>query len=80
MFMPVAEFKARVDRMIDDVKKSELAEGVAEVLLPGEPEMRARERNLREGIPLLPSTLKRLLDYKKDAGLKTDLVEVAKSN
>jgi LDH2 family malate/lactate/ureidoglycolate dehydrogenase len=77
MFMPVAEFKDRVDRMIDDIKRSELAEGVAEVLLPGELEMRARERNLHEGIPLLPSTLKRLLDYKKDAGLKTELVEAA---
>jgi LDH2 family malate/lactate/ureidoglycolate dehydrogenase len=77
MFMPVAEFKARVDRMIDDVKKSELAEGVGEVLLPGEPEMRARQRNLKEGgVPLLPSTLKRLQDYQREAGLKTELEEV----
>jgi len=76
MFMPIDEFKARVDRMIDDVKKSELAEGVNGILLPGEPEMRNRQRHLAEGIPLLPSTLKRLLDYQKDAGLKTELVEV----
>jgi LDH2 family malate/lactate/ureidoglycolate dehydrogenase len=76
MFMPIDEFTARVDRMIDDVKKSELAEGVSEVLLPGEPEMRNRERNLREGIPLLPSTLKRLVDYKTEAGLETQLLEV----
>jgi len=78
LFMPIAEFKDRVDRMIDDVKKSELAEGFSEILLPGEPEMRSRLRNLVEGIPLLPSTLKRLLDYKKEAGLKTELVEVGK--
>ncbi len=76
MFMSTDDFKGRVDRMIDDVKKSELAEGVKEVLLPGEPEMRSRERNLREGVPILPSTLKRLLDYKKEAGLTTELVEV----
>jgi LDH2 family malate/lactate/ureidoglycolate dehydrogenase len=75
MFMPVAEFGARVDRMIDDVKKSDVAEGFKEVLLPGELELRARERNLREGIPLLPSTLKRLNDYRADAGLKAELVE-----
>jgi LDH2 family malate/lactate/ureidoglycolate dehydrogenase len=77
MFMPVAEFKARVDRMIEDVKRSELAEGVKAVLLPGEPELRSRERNLREGIPLLPSTLKRLVDYRKEAGLRTELEEIA---
>lgn len=76
MFMPLDEFTARVDRMIDDVKKSELAEGVSEVLLPGELEMRNRQRNLQEGgISLLPSTLKRLVDYQKEAGLRTELVE-----
>jgi LDH2 family malate/lactate/ureidoglycolate dehydrogenase len=76
MFMPLDEFKARVDRMIDDVKKSELAEGAKEVLLPGELEMRSREKNLREGIPLLPSTFRRLSDYKNEAGLRAELVEV----
>ena len=78
IFMSIDEFKSRVDRMIDDVKKSELAAGVAEVLLPGELEMRARTRNLREGgVPMLPSTLKRLQEYRKEAELKAELVEVA---
>jgi LDH2 family malate/lactate/ureidoglycolate dehydrogenase len=77
MFMPIAEFKARVDRMVDDVKKSDLAEGVKEVLLPGELEMRSRARNLREGVPLLPSTLKRLEDYRVEAGLRSELVRVS---
>jgi LDH2 family malate/lactate/ureidoglycolate dehydrogenase len=62
--------------MIDDVKKSELAEGAKEVLLPGELEMRSREKNLSEGIPLLPSTFRRLRDYKKETGLQAELVEV----
>jgi LDH2 family malate/lactate/ureidoglycolate dehydrogenase len=78
MFMPIAEFKARVDRMIDDVKKSEVADGFNEVLLPGEYELRSRARNLKAGVPVLPSTLKRLLDYKKEAGLKVELEEVSK--
>lgn len=76
MFMSVPEFKDRVDRMIDDVKKSEVADGFKEVLLPGELELRSRARNLTEGIPLLPSTFQRLLEYKKEAGLSTELVEV----
>jgi len=76
LFMPLAEFKARVDRMIDDVKSGERAEGVAEILLPGEAEMRARERNLREGVPLLPSAYRALLKYREEAGLDTELVTV----
>jgi LDH2 family malate/lactate/ureidoglycolate dehydrogenase len=76
MFLPIDEFTARVDRMIEDVKKSELAEGAKEVLLPGELEMRSREKNLREGIPLLPSTFRRLRDYKSEASLRADLIEV----
>ena len=76
MFMPMGEFTARMDTMIDQAKASERAEGVDEILVPGEFEMRARERNLREGVPLLPSTHKALLDYARQAGLETRLVEV----
>jgi LDH2 family malate/lactate/ureidoglycolate dehydrogenase len=76
MFMPIDEFKSRVDRMIDDTKKSELAEGAKEVLLPGEYEMRNRVQNLKEGVPVLPSTLRRLREYRADAGLRTELDEI----
>ena len=76
MFMPMNEFTARVDTMIDQAKASERAEGVDEILVPGEMEMRARERTLREGVPLLPSTHKALLGYAREVGLETQLVEV----
>jgi LDH2 family malate/lactate/ureidoglycolate dehydrogenase len=62
--------------MIEACKGGALADGVAEILVPGETEMRARERNLREGVPLLPSTYRGLLDYAEKAGLETRLEEV----
>jgi LDH2 family malate/lactate/ureidoglycolate dehydrogenase len=75
-FMPFEDFTARVDRMIEAAKASERAEGVDEILVPGELELRARERNLRDGVPLLPSTYRALLRYKEEAGLRTALVAV----
>lgn len=74
MFMPIDDFKARVDRLIDDMKSSPTVEGTKEILVPGETEMRARRDNLAAGsVPLLPSTLKRLVDYQQEAGLETEL-------
>lgn len=77
LFMSRAEFAARVDTMIEAAKSGETAEGVSEVLVPGEMEMVARERNLREGVPLLPSTYRGLLEYRQEAGLETALELVA---
>jgi len=78
MFMPRDALLDRVDQMIDAAKASEKAAGIPEILVPGESEMRARERNLKAGsVPLLPSTYKGLLDYKQKAGLETALVEIA---
>ena len=74
LFMPIEEFRARVDRLIDDMKSSDRIEGTQEILVPGELEMRARQENLAAGsVPLLPSTLKRLVDYQLEVGLTTEL-------
>lgn len=74
MFMPREEFVARVDRMIDEVKSSELAEGTREILIAGELEMRARAANLAAGsVPLMPSNHKALLTMRQELGLKTEL-------
>lgn len=76
LFMPVAEFTARVDRMIEQAKGGERAENVEEILVPGETEMRARTCNLREGVPLLASTYRALRKYREGTGLNTELVVV----
>lgn len=43
-------FKRRVDDLFASVKGSHLAPGSEEILIPGDPERRMRERRLREGI------------------------------
>jgi LDH2 family malate/lactate/ureidoglycolate dehydrogenase len=76
LFSPLAEFTARVDRMIDITKSGERAENVEEILIPGEAELRERERNLREGVPVRPVTYRALLNYAEAAKLTTKLVIV----
>ena len=51
-FMPLEEFRARVDRLIDMITSSERAAGVEEVFVPGEPERRRHAHRSRHGIPL----------------------------
>jgi len=51
-FMAADQFAARMDGFIDLLKAAPLAEGVPEILMPGEPELRNREKHLRTGIPL----------------------------
>ena len=48
-FMALDEFKARMDRFEDDLKAAPLAPGCEEILMPGEPEYRHYEENLKLG-------------------------------
>jgi LDH2 family malate/lactate/ureidoglycolate dehydrogenase len=73
LFMPFAEFTARVDQLISETKSSARAVGADEILIPGERELRARERSLREGVKLRASTYDALVKYGKAAGLRTNL-------
>lgn len=57
LFMPMADFKQRMDAMIDRLKASEPAAGVDEVLMPGEPEARHETVRLRTGVPLTAEVL-----------------------
>jgi len=51
-FLPVDEFRARVDELIDDVHASALAPGAERILVPGELEAERRVQRLEQGIPL----------------------------
>ena len=59
-FMDVAEFKNRVDGMIDEIKSCRRRPGVDEIPLPGERSHRLAVENLRRGISIDPATLKEL--------------------
>jgi uncharacterized oxidoreductase len=49
-FIPINEFKGKVDRLIRVVKNSRKNPGVEEILVPGEPEYYSMERQTRDGI------------------------------
>jgi amino acid adenylation domain-containing protein len=75
LLMPADIFAERVDRMIEQVKSGEQAAGTAEILLPGEAELRARARHLERGMaPLRFSAYEALVRYGRKAGLETPLV------
>ncbi len=52
-FMPLEEFQARVDALVDQIKASERIEGVEEIFVPGERGQRLRKKLLERGtVPL----------------------------
>lgn len=78
-FMATADFTARVDRLIEQTKNSERAADTDEILIPGEMELRNRQRSLKEGVRLRSSTYRALVSYGRKAGLKTELDVVMES-
>jgi LDH2 family malate/lactate/ureidoglycolate dehydrogenase len=59
-FMDVAEFKARIDGMIDRIKSCRKRPGVEEILVPGERAARVTRENLERGVELDAATVKEL--------------------
>jgi LDH2 family malate/lactate/ureidoglycolate dehydrogenase len=59
-FTDVEGYKAHVDTLIDGLKALPPAEGVKEVLVPGEPEDTVHAERLRDGIPLPEGTIRNL--------------------
>jgi LDH2 family malate/lactate/ureidoglycolate dehydrogenase len=51
LFVPLNDYRCRMDLLAERVHTSSLAEGFTEVLMPGEPEAREEKRRLRTGIP-----------------------------
>lgn len=73
MFMPIDEFKARMETLIAEIKSSTLMEGIERVYVPGEIEYEKREKALKEGIPLPAATLEALEKFREEAGIETKL-------
>jgi LDH2 family malate/lactate/ureidoglycolate dehydrogenase len=51
-FIPLDEFRARMDRLIRTMKSTPPATGFSEVLVAGEPELRMEKERARIGIPV----------------------------
>jgi len=59
-FTDVEGFRGHVEGLVDELKKLPRAEGVDEILVPGELEDRLEESRRRDGIPLPPGTVQKL--------------------
>ena len=73
MFMPIDEFKTRMETLIADIKNVTLLEDVERVYVPGEIEYEKREKALKNGIPLPASTVQGLEQLREEMGIKTGL-------
>jgi LDH2 family malate/lactate/ureidoglycolate dehydrogenase len=69
LFGDVETYKKNVDELIDELKALPKAEGVDDIMMPGEPEFRTHQERAMDGIPLPPGTLQKLRDAAARFGL-----------
>ena len=68
-FLPLADFRARVDTLIRDVHASRPAAGVERVLVPGQLEHERAAQRRRDGIPLSGALVAELDRYASEVGV-----------
>ncbi|MHB9038764.1 MAG: Ldh family oxidoreductase [Armatimonadota bacterium] len=68
-FMPLDQFKARMDSLIRTIRNSPKAEGSKRIYLPGEMEWENREIAVREGMSLPEDVVNNLIGVAHDAGV-----------
>ncbi|ASN53250.1 Ldh family oxidoreductase [Sinomonas sp. R1AF57] len=73
-FLDPEIFKASVDRYIDQIKSSPLAPGSDAIYMPGEIELRARDRHAENGIDLPPAVAQGLASLARSAGVPQELL------
>jgi LDH2 family malate/lactate/ureidoglycolate dehydrogenase len=61
-FIPLEEFRTRIDRLIRVMRNTPAAKGYREVLVAGEPEWRMEQERRKSGIPVGPGTWKALCE------------------
>jgi LDH2 family malate/lactate/ureidoglycolate dehydrogenase len=64
-FMPVSEFKARIDEFIRQIKAAKLRPGFSEILIPGEVDYRREQEYRRDGAKLDADVFDQLADLAK---------------
>jgi LDH2 family malate/lactate/ureidoglycolate dehydrogenase len=68
-FLPLAEFKADVDRHIRDLRSSRLMPGHDRIRIPGEGRVERLAERSRDGVPLSPALLARLAELAVRIGI-----------
>lgn len=72
-FMPLNEFRARMDRFAEMVKSRQRRPGIEEILIPGEQEARRVARKLEAGVPLDDAVLADLQALRSELGVAAEL-------
>ena len=72
-FRDRAAFDQDVDQLSDYVKSSKLADGSTEILVPGEPEKKERERREKNGVPVDEETWRQIRETAARYRADTDL-------
>ncbi len=67
-FTSLREFKEKVGELVDKVRSTPLANGFDRILIPGEPELIAREKRLRTGIDVPEETWEEIVETAKRIG------------
>jgi LDH2 family malate/lactate/ureidoglycolate dehydrogenase len=71
-FQPASEFKTKMDEWIETFRSAKPADGQERVLIPGDPEREAEEKNMREGIKLVPAIRDDLREIAKELNVPFD--------
>jgi LDH2 family malate/lactate/ureidoglycolate dehydrogenase len=59
-FIPIAAFKAQIDRQLRELKASKVLPGFDSVRLPGEQRQSRRAERARDGVPVFPEVIEQL--------------------
>jgi ureidoglycolate dehydrogenase (NAD+) len=68
-FCPVEKFKERMDELLADLKSQPRMDGVNEILIPGEPELRTKIQREKEGCPISEQEVALLRQLGEDFGV-----------
>ena len=68
-FGDVADFKARVDALIRDIRNSSRMPGVDRIFVPGERSHANRTTRMRDGIPIAPALMRGLDQLAAELGI-----------
>lgn len=68
-FIDMQEFRQRVDRYIQQLKSTKLADGFRSILIPGERGFREHKRRLRDGIPVPEQVWSKVTELAEEIGV-----------
>jgi LDH2 family malate/lactate/ureidoglycolate dehydrogenase len=71
-FQPPMEFKTKMDEWIETFRSAKPIDGQKCILIPGDPEREAEERNMRDGIKLVPAIREDLKEIAKELDIEFD--------